>query len=169
MRRFLMATGVLLPVLFLSACAAKSVADKRPALNFKSDLEIYSSKATLSAKIIRNEADTQIEITSPESLNRLKISHGSDENSISKDGLAYKTDKLILPSDSDIAAIFEVLDFMAENSGEEPFFTDNTEIAFIGKVDAGKFELRADRKTGLITEIKIGDKSTIKFSNQEKL
>ncbi len=58
---------------------------------------------------------------------------------------------------------------MVDNVDEEPFYKDSEEMAFIGKVDAGKFELRADRKTGLITEIKHGNKATIKFSNQEKL
>lgn len=169
MRRFLVVAGILLPGLFLSGCGAKDIENNRPILTFKSDLEISSEKTNLSAKIARTEDNTQLEVTSPESLVGLKISHGEAGNSISMNGLEYKTDELVLPSGSSIAAVFEVLDFMFENSDEAPFYKDSEEMAFLGKVDAGNFELRADRKTGLLTEIKIGDKITAKFSSQEKL
>ncbi len=169
MRRFLVVAGILLPGLFLSACGAKDVESNRPILTFKSNIEISSEKLNLSAKIARTHDNTQLEFTSPESLTGLKLSHGETRNSISMNSLEYKTDELVLPSGSSIAAVFEVLDFMAENSDEEPFYKDSEEMAFLGKVTSGKFELRADRKTGFITEIKIGDKITAKFSNQEKL
>ena len=169
MRQLLVVAGILLPGLFLSGCGAKDIENNRPILTFKSNIEISSEKTNLSAKIARTEDNTQLEATSPESLVGLKISHGKTGNSISMNGLEYKTDELVLPSGSSIAAVFEVLDFMAENSDEAPFYKDSEEMAFLGKVDAGNFELRADRKNGFITEIKIGDKRTAKFSNQEKL
>ena len=169
MRQLLVVAGILLPGLFLSGCGAKELESNRPVLTFKSNIEISSEKTNLSAKIARTEDNTQLEATSPESLVGLKISHGKTGNSISMNGLEYKTDELVLPSGSSIAAVFEVLDFMAENSDEAPFYKDSEEMAFLGKVDAGNFELRADRKNGFITEIKIGDKRTAKFSNQEKL
>lgn len=169
MRRLLVVAGILLPGLFLSACGAKDIERNRPILTFKSNIEISSEKTNLSARIARTQNNTQLEVTSPESLVSLKISHGEAENSISMNGLEYKTDELVLPSNSSIAAVFEVLDFMAENSDEDPFYKDSEEMAFLGKVDAGNFELRADRKTGFITEIKVEDKITAKFSNQEKL
>lgn len=169
MRRLLVVAGILLPGLFLSACGAKDIERNRPILTFKSDLEISSEKTNLSAEIVRTQDNTQIEVTSSGSLCGLKISHGEAGNSISMNGLEYKTDELVLPSGSSIAAVFEVLDFMAENSDEDPFYKDSDEMAFLGKVTAGKFELRADRKTGFITEIKVEDKVTAKFSSQEKL
>lgn len=169
MRRLLVVAGILLPGLFLSGCGAKDIERNRPILIFKSNIEISSEKTNLSAEIARTEDNTQLEVTSPESLVGLKISHGKTGNSISMNGLEYKTDELVLPGRSNIAAVFEVLDFIAENIDEEPFYKDSHEMAFLRKVTAGKFELRADRKTGLLTEIKIGDKITAKFSNQEKL
>lgn len=169
MRRFIVVAGILLPGLFLSACGAKTIESNRLILTFKSDIEISFEKLSLTAKIARTEGDTQVEITSPGILCGLKISHGKSGNSIAKNGLEYRTDEIVLPIESSVAAIFEVLDFMVDNVDEEPFYKDSEEMAFIGKVDAGKFELRADRKTGFITEIKYGDKATIKFSNQEKL
>ena len=169
MRQLLVVAGILLPGLFLSGCGAKDIERNRPILTFKSNIEISSEKTNLSAEIARTEDNTQLEVTSPESLVGLKISHGEPENSIAMNGLEYKTDELVLPSGSSIAAVFEVLDFMAENRDEEAFYKDSKEMAFLGKVAEGKFELRADRKTGLLTEIKIGDTITAKFSNQEKL
>ncbi len=170
MRRLLVVVaGILLPGLFLSGCGAKDIESNRPILTFKSNMEISSEETNLSAKVARAEDTTQLEVTSPESLVGLKISHGKTGNSISMNGLAYKTDELVLPTGSSIAAVFEVLDFMAENSNEEAFYKDSEEMAFLGKVATDKFELRADRKTGFITEIKIGDKITTKFLNQEKL
>ena len=169
MRRFLVVAGILLPGLFLSACGAKDLESNRPILTFKSDIEISSEKTSLSAKITRAKDNTQIEVTSPERLVGLKISHGKTGNSIAMNGLEYKTDELALPRGSSIAEVFEVLDFMAENSNEEAFYKDSEEMAFLGKVATDKFELRADRKTGFITEINIGDKITAKFLNQEKL
>ncbi len=169
MRRILVVAGILLLGLFLSGCGAKDIEHNRPILTFKSNIEISSEKNNLSAKIARTEDNTQLEVISPKNLEGLKISHGKTGNSISMNGLEYKTDERVLPTGSSIAAVFEVLDFMAENSDEEPFYKDSHEMAFLGKIAADKFELRADRKTGLITEIKIGDKTTAKFSNQEKL
>ena len=74
-----------------------------------------------------------------------------------------------MPESSDIAAVIEALEYMADNPDEAPFYKDSEEMAFIGKINAGKFELRANRKSGLITTIKIGEKADVKFSNQEKL
>lgn len=169
MRRFLVIAGILLPGLFLSACGTKTVESNRPILTFKSDMEISSEELNLTAKIVSTEKDTQVEIMSPSSLCGLKISHGKSGNSIAKNDLEYRTDEMVLPTDSSVATIFEVLEYMAENGDEEPFYKDSEEMAFIGNVDAGKFELRAERKTGFIKGIKLGDKATIKFSNQEKL
>ena len=171
MRRFLIITGILLPVFFLSACDNGIVTNnERPVLEFKSDLDINSEKVRLSASIVRTAAGTvQMDVVSPESLNGLQIKHGESENFITKNGLTYKTDSLILPESSDIAAVIEALEYMADNPDEAPFYKDSEEMAFIGKINSGKFELRANRKSGLITVMKIGEKADIKFSNQEKL
>lgn len=169
MRRFIVVAGIFLSGLFLSACGTKTIESNRPILTFKSDMEISYEELNLEAKLARTEEVTQVEIMSPGSLCGLKISHGESGNSISKNGLEYKTDEMVLPGDSSFVAIFEVLDFMAANVDEEPFYKDSEEMAFIGKVAAGKFELSADRKTGFIKDIKLGDKATIKFSNQEKI
>lgn len=169
MRRLLVVAGILLPGLFLSACGAKDIERNRPILTFKSNIEISSEKTNLSAEIVQTQGNTQIEVTSSGSLCGLKIGHGKSGNSIAKNCLEYKTDEMVLPGDSSCVAIFDILDFMAENSDEEPFYKDSHEMVFLGKVTAGKFELRADRKTGFITEIKVEDKVTAKFSSQEKL
>ena len=171
MRRFLIVTGILLPAFFLSACDNGIGAyNERPVLEFKSDLEVNSEKAQLSAKIVRNADGTiLLDIVSPESLSGLQIKHGDSENLIEKNGLTYKTNTLVLPGSSDVVAVLEALDYMASNLDEPPFYKDSEEMAFIGKVDSGKFELRANRKNRLITVIKIGEKTEVKFSNQEKL
>ena len=169
MRRFIVVAGIFLSGLFLSACGTKTIESNRPILTFKSDIEISSEELNLTARIARTEEETQVEIMSPGSLCGLKISHGKSGNSIAKNDLEYRTDEMVLPTDSSVATIFEVLEYMAENGDEEPFYKDSEEMAFIGKVAAGKFELRSERKTGFIKEIKLGDKTTIKFSNQEKL
>lgn len=171
MRRFLIITGILLPVFFLSACDNGIVTNnERPVLEFKSDLDINSEKVRLSASIVRTADGTvQVDVVLPESLNGLQIKHGESENFIKKNGLTYKTDSLILPESSDIAAVIEALEYMADNPDEAPFYKDSEEMAFIGKINSGKFELRANRKSGLITTIKIGEKADVKFSNQEKL
>ncbi len=170
MRRFFIVSGILLPVFFLlSGCNKGCEINSRPILNFIGDLEIISEASPLYAKITQTEDYTQIEITSPENLNGLQITHRQTDTSISQNGLSYKADGLVLPRESEISLLFEVFDFIKSNADEEPFFKDLSEMAFIGKTSSGKFELRADRKNGLITEIKIDDKATIKFSNQEAL
>lgn len=171
MRRFLIITGILLPVFFLSACDnGIATNNERPVLDFKSDLDINSEKVRLSASIVRTADGTvQMDVVSPESLSGLQIKHCESENFITKNGLTYKTDSLILPESSDIAAVIEALEYMADNPDEAPFYKDSEEMAFIGKINSGKFELRANRKSGLITAIKIGEKADVKFSNQEKL
>lgn len=171
MRRFLIITGIFLPVFFLSACDnGIATNNERPVLEFKSDLDINSEKVRLSASIVRTADGTvQMDVVSPESLSGLQIKHGESENFITKNGLTYKTDNLILPESSDIAAVIEALEYMADNPDEAPFYKDSEEMAFIGKINSGKFELRANRKSGLITAIKIGEKADVKFSNQEKL
>ncbi len=170
MRRFLIVTGILLPAFFLSACEnGISTNNERPVLEFKSDLDINSEKMQLSAKIERTADGTiLINVISPDSLSGMQVKHGDSENLITKNGLTYKTDSLILPNSSDITAMIEALDFMSDNPDESPFYKDSEEMAFIGKINSGKFELRADRKSGLITVIKIGEKTEVKFSNHGK-
>lgn len=171
MRRFLLITGIFLPVFFLSACdSAVQLNDSSPVLEFKGDVDIKSDEMQMKASIIRDKNGvTQINITSPETLKGLNFKHSETENSISKDELSYKTDELVIPSSSSIASIMEALDCMSTMKDEKPFYKDEKEMAFIGKIDNGKFELRADRKTGLITEIKIGEKITALFSKQDSI
>ena len=92
MRRFLIVTGILLPAFFLSACDNGIGANnERPVLEFKSDLEVNSEKAQLSAKIVRNADGTiLLDIVSPESLSGLQIKHGDSENLIEKQKGRYK-------------------------------------------------------------------------------
>ncbi len=164
--------GILMfSALFLSACGnVLNSEDKLPVLEFKSRFEVESKKLSITGNIARSKTgETEINIGSPEALAGLKFKHSGSENLISKDGLTYKTDELILPGTSDLTAIFEAIDYMAGQKDEEPFFTDSKEMAFIGKISAGKFELRADKKTGFITEIKAGEQATVKFFGQEKL
>lgn len=170
MRRFLIVFGMLLPLLFLSACQNITANNERPVLEFKSDLDINSEKIQLSAKLSRTADGTVlIDIVSPDSLNGLQIKSSNSQNLITKNGLTYKTDSLILPNSSDISALIEALTFMADSPNEAPFYKNSEEMAFIGKTNSEKFELRANRKTGLITAIKIGEKADIKFLNPEKL
>lgn len=170
MRRIVFFVLILMfAVIFVSACGnVLEPESKRPILEFKSRFEVDSKKLSITGNIMRFK-DGKIEITvdSPETLRGLKIKHSGSENLISKDDLTYKTDELILPESSDIIAILEAIDYMASNKNEAPFFTDSKENAFIGKISVDKFELRADKKTGFITEIKIGEQSTVKFSNQK--
>lgn len=171
MQHFLKIVGAMLPIFFLSACSGGFVTNnEQPVLEFKSNAEINSEKVQLSAEVARTaDGIICVNIVRPESLNGLQIKHGSAENVITKGGLSYKTDKLVLPNSSEVAAIIEALDYTAENLGEPPFYKDSEEMAFIGKIDAGKFELKASRKSGFITAIKIGEKTTVKFFNQEKI
>lgn len=170
MRRIVFFVLILMfAVIFVSACGnVLEPESKRPILEFKSRFEVDSKKLSITGNIMRFK-DGKIEITVdfPETLRGLKIKHSGSENLISKDDLTYKTDELILPESSDIIAILEAIDYMASNKNEAPFFTDSKENAFIGKISVDKFELRADKKTGFITEIKIGEQSTVKFSNQK--
>lgn len=171
MKRFLIIAGILLPVFFLSACDnGIATNNERPVLEFKSDVDINSEQVKLSANIVRTADGTvQMDVVSPESLSGLQIKYCESENFITKNGLTYKTDNLILPESSDITAVIEAIEYMAGNTDEPPFYKDSEEMAFIGKINSGKFELRANRKSGLITAIKIGEKTDVKFSNQEKL
>ncbi len=172
MRRFFTIAGMLLfAALFLSACDnVLEPAGKCPVLEFKSNFEVESKKLSITGNIVRSQAgEIEINVDSPEALAGLKFKHSGSENLISKDGLTYKTDELILPGTSGLTAIFEAIDYMASNKDEEAFFKDDKEMAFIGKTSAGKFELRADKKTGFITEIKVGEQNTVKFFGQEKL
>lgn len=172
MRRFgIIVTILMFSVIFMSACGNVLETEcKRPVLEFKSRFEVDSNKASITGGIIRSQGgEIEITVDFPETLGGLKIKHSGSENLISKDDLTYKTDALILPGGSDITAILEAIDYIASNKDEAPFFKDSEEIAFIGKISVGKFELRADKKTGFITELKIGEKSTVKFSGQEKL
>ena len=171
MRRLWIFASILSMTFFLSACtAAFETSKERPILEFKSEVEVCSEKVQLSANIVRTaDGAIQMSVSSPEALSGFQIKHSAAENFITKNGLTYKTNTLILPDSSDITAVFEALEYVAKNPDEVPFYKDSEEMAFIGKISAGKFELRASRKTGLITEIKIGEKTTVKFSNQEKL
>lgn len=171
MRRFFIIIGMLLPMFFLSACNNTfDINDKDLVLEFKSEFEINSEKTHCSAQIIRTSAEgTQIEFVEPENLKGLKICHNGKTNYITKDELTYQTDTFILPSSSEVVSVIEVIEYVIQNPNESPFYKDNKEMAFIGKIKTGKFELKAARDTGLITEIKIGDDTTIKFFNQEKL
>lgn len=172
MRRFgIIVTILMFAVIFMSACGNVLESEcKRPVLEFKSRFEVDSKKLSITGEIMRSKGgEIELTVDSPETLGGLKIKHSGSENLISKDDLTYRTDTLILPGGSDITAILEAIDYMASNKDEAPFFTDSKEIAFIGKISAGKFELRADKKTGFITEIKIGEQTTVKFSSQEKL
>lgn len=172
MRRFFTIAEILIfAALFLSACGnVLKSEDKLPVLEFKSNFEVESKKLSITGNIARSQpGEIEINIDSPEALAGLKFKHSGSENLISKDGLTYKTDELILPETSNLNAIFEAIDYMASNKDEEAFFKDDKEMAFIGKISAGKFELRADKKTGYITEIKVGEQATIKFFGQEKL
>lgn len=172
MRRFFTIAGILIfAALFLSACGnVLKPASNCPVLEFKSSFEVDSKKLSITGNIARSQpGEIEINIDSPEALAGLKFKHSGSKNLISKDGLTYKTDELILPETSDLTAIFEAIDYMASNKDEEAFFKDDKEMAFIGKTSVGKFELRADKKTGFITEIKVGEQATIKFFGQEKL
>ena len=68
MRRFLIITGILLPVFFLSACDnGIATNNERPVLEFKSDLDINSEKVRLSASIVRTADGTVLmDVVSPE-------------------------------------------------------------------------------------------------------
>ncbi len=172
MRRFwAIVTVLMFAIIFLSGCGnGLEPEGKRPVLEFKSKFEVNSKKLSITGNMMRFQGgEIEITVDSPETLSGLKIKHRGSENLISKDGLIYKTDELILPGGSDITAILEAIDYMSSNKDEAPFFTDSKEIAFIGKISVDKFELRADKKTGFITEIKIGEQSTVKFSCQENL
>lgn len=166
MRRFLIITDILISVFFLSACENNvGNNDKFPTLEFESMVEIVSDDMKVNAKMIRdNTGNTQIEIISPETLNGLIFKNNELESSISKDELSYKTDDIVLPQSSGIASVIEALNVMDKMRQEKPFYKDDKEMAFIGKIGCGKFELRAERKTGFITEIKIGEKITASFS-----
>lgn len=169
MRRFLFITGILIPVIFLSACGENTTTnDEYPMLDFKSNVDIKSDEIQMNANITRDKSGfTTLEVISPETIKGLTFDHSSTENSISKDGLSYKTDVMVLPSSSIVVSIMDALDCMSEIKDEKPFYKDKNEMAFIGKIDGGKFELKADRKTGFIKEIKIGEKITASFSKQD--
>lgn len=171
MKRFIFIAGILFPVFFLSACNnSLENNNERPVMEFKSKMEINSEKMNVSANIFRDKVgNMQIEFTSPETLAGLKINYSDSESSVEKDDLLYKTNELVFPSFSDVTSVLEAISYVAENADESPFYKDTKEMAFIGKISSGKFELRADRKTGLISEIKIGEKTTVKFCDQEKL
>lgn len=135
MRRFLFITGVLLPVIFLSACNnGVRINDNYPVLEFKSNVDIKSDDIQISANIMRDkDGIIQIDVISPETLKGLSFKHSKTESSISRNDLEYKTDRIALPSSSVIASIIEVLDCMAGMTDEKPFYKDEKEMAFIGK------------------------------------
>lgn len=169
MRRFLFITGILIPVIILAGCGNNTLTnDEHLMLDFKSNVDIKSDEIQMNANITRDKSGTtSLEVTSPETLKGLVFDHSSTENSISKDGLSYKTDAVVLPNSSVVVSIMDALDCMSEMEEEKPFYKDDKEMAFIGKIDVGKFEVRADRKTGFIKEIKIGEKITASFSKQD--
>ena len=170
-KKFFVLTGLLFLILFLSGCSDNLTLDNKPTtLEFKSDLSIKFKEMELSANIIRTEDHSvSITVTAPETLNGLKIERNNSQSSISKGELIFKTDNIILPNSSVLKSIIDILDYIANNPEEEPYYSDSKEIDFIGKINDEKFELKVNKNIGFIKEIKIGENVDVNFFNQEKL
>lgn len=169
MKHFIFITCIVLPVIFLYGCNTKANYSKqRPILNFTSDIDIVLDDMKISGNIVKSsEGFIKIDIISPENLSGLKIEHSNNENSITKNDLTYKSCDIILPSSSIIETIVNIFDYITSNPDEGPSYQNAEEMCFIGKTDSGKFELKADRKTGFIKQIKMEGKTTVNFSNQK--
>ena len=170
-KRFIVLAGLLFSIFFSSGCNNElNLGNKPPILEFKSDLNIKSNERDLSANIIRKaDNSVSINVTAPENLDGLKIERNNSKSSISKDGLSFKTDEILLPKSSVLKEIIDILDYIANNLEEKPFYSGRAEINFMGKINNEKFELKANKNTGFIEKIKIGENTYINFFSQEKL
>ena len=170
-KKFVVLTGLLYSIFFLSGCSNKLALDNKPTiLEFKSDLNIKFKEMELSANIIRTEEPyVSITVTAPETLNGLKIERNNSQSAMSKGELSFKTDNIILPNSSALKSIIDILDYIASKPEEEPYYSDSKEIGFVGKINDEKFELKVNKNIGFIKEIKIGENVDVNFFNQEKL
>ena len=70
--------------------------------------------------------------------------------------LSRYQDEILLPKSSVLKEIIDILDYIANNLEEKPFYSGRAEINFMGKINNEKFELKANKNTGFIEKIKIG-------------
>lgn len=160
MRKIFVFTGIILPVLFLCACSnlSSGIAKKQPNLEFSSSITITTDSQTIEGKITRNQSDTTIEVTSPESMNGISFSRTEeDKYLINYSNLSFETTGSIIPSESAIYTIIDVLDISSDSENIKVVLSENDVTTYAGKCNSGEFKLSINSENGAVQKIDVTD------------
>lgn len=158
MKKIFAFTGIILPVIFLCACSnfSSSIAKKQPSLNFSSNITITSDSQAIEGKVTRNESGTTIEVTSPETMNGIAFSRTEDDKYlINYSNLSFETTGSIIPSESAIYIVIDVLDISSESENIKVISNENNITVYLGKCNSGEFKLSIGSDNGLVQKIEV--------------
>lgn len=162
MKKFFALTGIILPVIFLCACSnfSSNIAKKQPNLNFSSNITITSESQVIEGKITREDNSTTIEVTSPETMEGISFSRTEDDKYlINYNNLSFETTGSIIPSESVIYTVIDVLDISSDSENIKVISDENNVTVYLGKCNSGEFKLRINSDNGIVQKIEVPDLS----------
>lgn len=162
MKKFFIFTGIILPVIFLCACSnfSSSIAKKQPNLNFSSNITITSESQTIEGKINRDNNSTTVEVISPETMKGISFSRTEeDKYLINYNNLSFETTGSIIPSESAIYTVIDVLDISSDSENIKVISDENNVTVYLGKCNSGEFKLSINSDSGIVQKIEVPDLS----------
>lgn len=162
MKRTFVFTGIILPVLFLCACSnfSSGIPKKQPNLNFSSNITITTDSQLIEGKITRNENSTVVEVMSPESMRGISFSRtDEDKYLINYSNLSFETTGSIIPSESAIYTVIDVLDISSDSENIKVISSENNLMVYLGRCNSGDFKLSIDSNSGMIQKIEVPELS----------
>lgn len=158
MKKFFTFTGIFLPVLFLCSCSnfSSSIAKKQPNLNFSSNITITADSQSIEGKITRNDSSTTIEIIAPETMKGVSFSRSDDDKYlINYNNLSFETTGSIIPSESIIYTVIDVLDISSDSENIKVISDEDKVTVYLGKCNSGEFKLGVSSDNGIVQSIEV--------------
>lgn len=160
MKKIFALTGMILPVIFLCACSnfSSNIAKKQPNLNFSSSITITSESQVIEGRINRDNNNTTVEVTSPETMKGISFSRTEDDKYlINYNNLSFETTGSIIPSESVIYTVIDVLDISSDSENIKVISDENNVTVYLGKCNSGEFKLSINSDNGIVQKIEVPD------------
>ena len=153
----LVLAGILLILCF--ACSKKSENDAIPPADmtksFTAKADIHFGDVAATATINRiGDGVCDVTLISPQALNGMKFQYNGDQITVSYTGMSVELDDDSLLANAMATAIVKAVDMAARDQGITMKKSGKT-IIMKGENDSGEFELRLDKETGSLLELKI--------------